>query len=127
MTLKVYNVTLDGPMDGFGADSGVVGTGAATVTLNTVTGDVTVNGTFTGLTGPPTMAHIHGLATPPATAGVIVTLTATPNSTVNTTGTLTGAGTLNATNLAGMLNGQTYLNIHTTAHPGGEIRGNIGP
>ena len=124
--LKVYSVTLNGAMDGFAADAGVTGTGTATVTLNTVTGDVSVNGTYMGLTGAATAGHIHGLATPPASAGIIVPLTVTAG-TPDTSGTLTGSGTLNATNLAGMLAGMTYLNIHTAAHTGGEIRGNIGP
>ena len=96
------------------------------MTLNTVTGDVTVNGTYMGLTGPATMAHIHGLATPPTAAPVIVGLIVTAG-TPNTSGTLTGGGTLSAVNLAGMLAGETYLNIHTAAHTGGEIRGNILP
>jgi hypothetical protein len=124
VALKTYNVTLDGAQEGL---TGVTGTGTATVTLNTVTGDVTVNGTYMGLTGPATAAHIHGLATPPTAAPVIVNLIVTANATTNTSGTLTGGGTLSATNLAGMLAGMTYLNIHTTANNTGEIRGNILP
>jgi CHRD domain len=120
LALKTYNVTLNGAMEGL---TGVTGTGTATVTLDPNTGAVTVNGTFTGLTGLATMAHIHGLATPPAAAGVILGLTAT----TATSGTLTGSGTLSANNTAGMIAGMTYLNIHTPAKPGGEIRGNIGP
>ena len=55
-----------------------------------------------------------------------MTLTATAG-TPDTSGTLTGGGTLTADQITGMLAGMTYLNIHTTAHSGGEIRGNIGP
>jgi hypothetical protein len=29
--------------------------------------------------------------------------------------------------IAGIEGGQTYFNIHTTAHPGGEIRGQLEP
>jgi hypothetical protein len=97
--------------------TGIAGTGNATVILNLSTGDVTVDGTFTGLTGPATAAHIHDAA------GIIVPLTVT----MDTGGTLTGGGTLTAAQKAEMIAGTTYLNIHTTAHPGGEIRGNILP
>jgi CHRD domain/PEP-CTERM motif len=37
-------------------------------------------------------------------------------------GTVAGA---KATLVGGLLAGQTYLNIHTTANPGGEIRGQL--
>ena len=121
LVLKTYSVILNGAMEG--PDAGTTATGAATVTLNTATGAVTVDGTFTGLTGNATAAHIHGLATPPATAPVIVPLTAT----MATSGTLTGSGTLTSAQITGMIAGMTYLNIHTALHPGGEIRGNIGP
>jgi hypothetical protein len=36
-----------------------------------------------------------------------------------------GSGTLSAANMAGLLAGQTYLNVHTAANPGGEIRGQV--
>jgi|HubBroStandDraft_6_1064221.scaffolds.fasta_scaffold646507_2 hypothetical protein len=121
--IKVYqNVVLDAAMDM--VDSGTA-TGTATVTLNETTGLVSVSGTFSGLSGPATMAHIHGLETSPGVGneGIIVTLVAT-NA---TSGTLTGSGTLTPADVTGMLDGLTYLNIHTALHTSGEIRGNIGP
>src|SRR5690606_35768747 len=39
--------------------------------------------------------------------------------------TWTGAGTLSAAQIAAMLAGDTYVNLHTAANPGGEIRGQI--
>jgi hypothetical protein len=39
-------------------------------------------------------------------------------------GTVAGA---QAAFVAGLLSGQTYLNIHTTQFPGGEIRGQLQP
>ena len=114
-------------MDGFDADSGVTWDRYRHgVTPNTVTGDVTVNGTYIRPHGPATLAHIHGLATPPTAAPVILGLILTAG-TPNTSGTLTGGGTLSAVDTLGMLNGMTYLNIHTDLHTDGEIRGNIGP
>jgi hypothetical protein len=117
----MYSVALNGAMEGL---TGVTGTGTATVTLDTITRMVTVAGMYTGLTGMATAAHIHGLSTPPATADVIVPLMVTAG-TPNTSGTIAGTGTLTAAQVTGMEAGMTYLNVHTAAHTGGEIRGDI--
>jgi hypothetical protein len=119
-----YAVTLTGIME-FGTDGAtVLGTGSATVMLNPNTGAVSVTGTYANLTGAATAAHIHGLATPPASAAVIVPLTAT-SGTPPTSGTISGSGTLTPAEIIGMEGGMTYINIHTAANPNGEIRGNI--
>jgi hypothetical protein len=119
-----YQVTLDGPQDSL---PNVTGTGMATVTLNTTTGAVSVsNGTYTGLTGAATMAHIHGPAAPGVSAGVIVPLTVTAGTPV-TSGTFGGTGTLTTVQIGYMTSGMTYLNIHTADNTSGEIRGNILP
>jgi hypothetical protein len=44
-----------------------------------------------------------------------------------TSGTLTGTLTLDAAQLTALLEGRTYVNIHTANNPGGEIRGQILP
>jgi hypothetical protein len=112
-------------MDGFQETPPVAtpATGIATVTLNDVTGQVTVvSGSYTGLLGPCNNAHIHGPAAIGAgPAGVIQGITHTGG----TTGTLSGGGILNATNMGHMLAGNTYINVHSTAHSGGEIRGQL--
>ena len=97
------------------------GVGACSVTLDDVTGSVSVTGSFSGLSSNATAAHIHGLAGPGVNAGIIIGLTETGG----TSGNVSGGGTLTPAEITGMLNGLTYLNIHTTAHPGGEIRGQI--
>jgi CHRD domain len=124
-TIKMYAVTLNGPLEGLPT---VTGTGTATVTLDTVSGAVTVTGTYTGLTGAAMSAHIHGPALPGATAGIVVTLVVTPGTpaTGGTISTSPGA-TLTPALVTDMLTGMTYLNIHTAANTGGEIRGNINP
>jgi hypothetical protein len=99
------------------------GFGLATVTLNTVTGDVSVSGTFQDLLANVQAAHIHGLAPVGVNAGVILGLQLTGT----TTGTISGMGTLTAAQVQGMIEGRTYINVHTTQHPGGEIRGQVVP
>lgn len=93
------------------------GTGTATVTLNgsTITYDVT----YSGLTGPATAGHIHGPAAPGANAGVVVPFQNAGTSPIHGTATLTDA------QKADLAAGKYYANIHTAAHGGGEIRGQL--
>jgi hypothetical protein len=119
-TLQTYTVTLNGAQEGLPT---VTGTGSATVTLDTTSGACTVTGTFTGLTGAASAAHIHGPALPGQTAAVLHALTVT----AATSGTLSGNVTLTPGEVTDMLTGMTYLNIHTAANSAGEIRGNINP
>lgn len=74
--------------------------------------------TYSGLSGPVTAAHIHGPAEAGTNAGVMVPLAAGPSP-------LKGEATLSDAHLADILAGKTYVNLHTAAHPGGEIRGQI--
>ncbi|NOT29763.1 MAG: CHRD domain-containing protein [Planctomycetes bacterium] len=97
------------------------GTGFCTVTLDDVTGAVSVSGSFSGLTSTATAAHIHGPAPAGAIAGILVTLTETGG----TSGNVSGSGTLSPANITNLLNGLTYINVHTTINGGGEIRGQI--
>jgi hypothetical protein len=102
------------------------GTGTATVTYDAATKMVTWQGTFSGLTGPATAAHSHGPADPGKNAGVIV-----PLSTKDTpfTSPFSGSATLSddkaAALAAALTGGQAYVNIHTAANPGGEVRGQL--
>jgi len=73
---------------------------------------------YTGLSGPATMAHFHGPALAGENAGVVVPL-ANPASATESTATLTDA------QAADMLAGKWYINVHTAANPGGEIRGQL--
>jgi len=121
------------------------GTGTAKVTWNTLTNEMTVDVTFSGLTTPTTAAHIHCCVTPPGNTGVattVPTFTGFPlgvtSGTYTHTFDMTSAASYNpafvtanggtaagaeAALLAGLEAGQAYLNIHTTMFPGGEIRG----
>ena len=70
-----------------------------------------------GLTGAETAAHIHGFAPAGVNAGVLFGLPAgTPKR---------GLWVFGAANEAAVLDSRTYVNCHTAAFPGGEIRGQI--
>jgi hypothetical protein len=98
-------------------------TGDVRVTLNQTTGQVVVDGTFSGLSSNVTVAHIHGPAPVGATADPIIDLTVTGT----TSGTVSGTGTMDAAQMNMMVGGMTYVNIHSTNFPMGEIRAQIGP
>ena len=102
------------------------GTGTATVTYDASTKTVTWQGSFSGLSGPATAAHIHGPAEPGKNAGVIVPLS---QKDVPFTSPFQGTATLTddkaAALAAALTGGQAYVNIHTAANPGGEVRGQL--
>ncbi len=85
---------------------------------------------FTDLTGTVTAGHIHQAANSLFTTngGVIVGLDgATPgfNSSATNGGWTNTTATLNAVQEAALNSGFLYLNAHTAANGGGEIRGNL--
>ena len=73
---------------------------------------------FAGLVGTETAAHIHGPAPAGINAGVVFPFVV-GNPKAGTFGPLT------AQQVADLSGGLYYVNIHTTAFPGGEIRGQI--
>jgi hypothetical protein len=95
------------------------GTGTAEVTYDTASKTLTWTVTFDGLTGPATAAHFHGPAAPGQNAGVALLIGNNPTSPAKGTATLTDA---QAADLAA---GRWYINIHTAANRGGEIRGQV--
>jgi len=103
-------------------------TGTITFTFDQSTSTSTWTGTFSGLSALATAAHIHSPAPPGSNAAVQVTLTGFPVGT--TSGSFTGSSTTINTRTAAefandLLTGMAYANIHTTAFPGGEIRGQL--
>jgi CHRD domain len=95
------------------------GTGTAEVTYDTATKTLSWTINFDELTGPPTMAHFHGPAAAGANAGVALMIGANPTSPAKGSATLTDA------QAADLQNGLWYINIHTAANRGGEIRGQV--
>jgi CHRD domain len=95
------------------------GTGTAEVTYDTASKTLTWTINFDGLTGPATMAHFHGPAAPGANAGVVLMIGTNPTSPA------TGSATLTDAQAADLQAGRWYINIHTSANRGGEIRGQV--
>lgn len=92
--------------------------GTAAATLDTATKALTYSVEYTGLSGPATAAHFHGPADPATNAGVVLPF-ASPASPIKGTATLTDA------QMADLMAGKWYANVHTAANPGGEIRGQM--
>ena len=75
--------------------------------------------TYSGLTGPVTGGHFHGPALAGQNAGVVVPFAA------GLVSPITGSATLTPTQVADLSAGKWYVNLHTAANPGGEIRGQV--
>ncbi len=129
--------------------TGSPGTGNATVVLDTASNMMQVGVTFSGLLAGTTASHIHCCLPSPFETGVNAGVaTAVPTfpgfplgvtaGTYNRIFDLLSAATYNpafvtahggtlasaeAALVAGIMAGESYLNIHTSMFPGGEIRG----
>jgi len=121
-----YVATLNGANES--PAKNVPGTGSATIVKTNGTYTYTI--TYTGMTGPLTGGHIHGPAGTGANANVIVPFPNAPGAAAS--GTLTGTFTsTNATAITNdqldemMRTGNAYVNLHTSANLGGEIRGQL--
>ena len=90
-------------------------------TLDTATRVLSWRVEYEGLTGPSTMMHFHGPAEAGANAGVVVPIPSSPAD----TSIVGGQATLTPEQMADLLAGKWYANIHTQANPGGEIRGQV--
>lgn len=75
---------------------------------------------YEGLSGPLTGAHFHGPAQSGQNSGVAV-----PMKEPLTSSPLSGSVTLSAAQMAELRAGSWYVNLHTAAHPDGEIRGQV--
>ncbi len=94
------------------------GTGMVMAKLDTATKTFTYNVTYSGLTGPAIAAHFHGPAAPGANAGPVIPLTSLASP-------VDGSATLTDAQIADLEAGKWYFNIHTAAHKGGEVRGQL--
>lgn len=98
--------------------TGSTGTGTGTFLLDDVAATLDYNITFSGLSAAETAAHIHGPAPVGTNAGVLFGLgTGDPKI-----GQWAG---ISPADISSLTNGLTYVNIHSSNFPGGEIRGQI--
>ena len=95
-----------------------MGMGELSATLDTDTKVFTYKVTYSGTTGPGIAAHFHGPAAPGATAGPVVMAG-------NAANPISGTVILTDPQIADLKAGKWYFNVHTAAHPGGEIRGQV--
>ena len=91
--------------------------GTARVFLDGMTLKWTV--TYSGTTGPVTAGHFHGPAAEGANAGVVLPFTGSMASPIE------GSATLTQAQVDQLKAGLWYVNLHTAANPGGEIRGQV--
>src|ERR1022692_3096329 len=91
------------------------GSGSVTAAYDTDSKKLTWKGSYSGLTGPATAAHFHGPAAEGKNAGVMVPISPA----------FEGSATLNDAQAKALVDGDMYVNIHTAANKGGEIRGQL--
>lgn len=96
------------------------GTGTLDATYDKASHKLAYTVTYSGLSGPATAAHFHGPAAPGTNAGVIVPFASAASP-------IKGEATLTEAQAADLLAGRWYVNVHTRAHPGGEIRSQVTP
>jgi hypothetical protein len=93
------------------------GSGTLTATYDTATKKLSWKGSYSGLTGPATAAHFHE-GEPGKNGGVIVPINPAASP-------FEGSATLTDAQAADLLAGKWYVNVHTAANKGGEIRGQV--
>jgi glucose/arabinose dehydrogenase/plastocyanin len=100
-------------------------TGLGTLTL--YGNQLAMNVTYSGLKAAASAAHIHGPAGTEAPANVMVDLSSLNGGAFGTNGSFAGTVTLTPAQLAAVIDGLTYINVHTSVNSSGEIRGQLLP
>src|ERR1700690_4283538 len=95
------------------------GTGTADIDYDAATKKLSWKLTYSGLSGPASAAHFHGPAEAGKNAGVAVAIPGATSSPAEGSAVLTDA------QAADLTAGKYYVNVHTAANPGGEIRGMV--
>jgi hypothetical protein len=116
-------VTLTGKLSGANEvpPNTSAGTGTVEATLNKQTNELKWKVVYSGLTGPAGAGHFHGPAALGQNAGVALGFKGSVESPI------TGEATITAEQAKDLLDGKWYVNLHTKASPGGEIRAQVVP
>jgi len=109
--------TMDGAHEVPANDS--AGKGTADVTFDTDTKKLDWTIEYSGLSGPAMAGHFHGPAEPGKNADVQVPLKGELASPIK------GSATITDEQAKDLMAGKYYVNLHTAAHKGGEIRGQV--
>src|SRR4249920_288324 len=94
------------------------GSGAVTATFDTASKKLSWKGTVSGLSGPATAAHFHA-GEAGKNGSVAVPITGADK------GSFEGSATLTDAQAEELMAGKWYVNVHTAANKGGEIRGQV--
>ncbi len=113
--LITYAVVLEGAQET--PPNAATGTGSGTAVVDTVNNKITLNLTFSGMTGTLNGSHLHGPAVRGLPAGVKVS--------IGGVSPITDTVTYSEMDEADILAGRWYVNLHTAANGGGEIRGQL--
>lgn len=111
---QTYTATLSPAQEVPPKQSSASGTATATLNGDKLSYDIV----YKGLTGPATMAHIHGPAAPGANAPVLIPFK-------DASSPIKGTATLTPAQVTELKDGKLYVNVHTKQNPGGEIRGQL--
>jgi len=123
---QIIPVAMQASLSGAGERPSSVQTPAkARGTFLLVGTNLMVNATYSGLSGPAVAAHIHGPADTASATGVMVNFQGINTEGFSTNGAFAGTVSLTPDQLAALVDRLTYMNIHTGAHGGGEIRGQV--
>jgi CHRD domain len=99
-------------------------TGTADLSYDAATRMLTWSVAYNGLSGPATMAHLHGPAAAGKNAAPVIWLSEKGAAVANP---IKGNATLTPEQAQQMMAGEWYINVHTQANQGGEIRGQVMP
>jgi hypothetical protein len=96
-------------------------TGSVDITFDEATKKLAWKGTYANLSGPPSAAHFHGPAPAGKNAGILIPIFVTPG----TQSPFEGSAILTDEQVGYLNTGMLYVNIHTNANKGGELRGPV--
>jgi hypothetical protein len=99
--------------------NGRLGEGDAVVRYNRETGELDWEVQYERMSGPITGAHIHGPAGPDANGPVVIQFSNTGVSPIK------GRTRIRPVQARELVSGLWYVNLHTLAHPNGELRGQL--